>query len=148
MDATLTFDQMERSADRTLALVLWAKSIKNIALAAGGMVLLDQLTRSLVRGLSQKDKLASLSNDQAADLAKKLQELHSQLDFLLRRKTVVAWRTTFLFAASLESLTESTTDIGDIIEDLILSGNSEFRSMIVGCVQALPSHSAELVGHM
>ena len=147
--ATATFDQMERSADRTLALVLWAKNVKNMVLAAGWMALLDQTAKGLVKTLSHNEKLAGLSDEQAADLAKKLQEIHSQLDFLLRRNTVIQWRTKMLFAASLEGIAGSTEDLADIIEDLILSCNPKFRAMLVEGVKGLPStHSAELIGRM
>jgi hypothetical protein len=139
---------MERNADRTLAFVLWAKYVKNMALAAGGMALLDQLAKSLVKSLSHSDELASLSDEQAAELAKKLQELHSQIDFLLRRNIVVQWRTNMLFARSLNGLATSADDLSDIFEDLLLSCNPEFRSVITECVKALPSRSVELVGHM
>jgi len=148
MSTTLTFDQMERSADRTLAFVLWAKYVKNMAIAAGGLAVLDRLVKSLVQGLSHDDELAGLSDEQATELAKKLQELHSQMDFILRRNIVVQWRSHMLFARSLEGLASSTEDLGDIIEDLLLSCNQEFRTMLVDCVKALPSHSAELVGRM
>ena len=148
MDSTLTFDQMERSADQTLAFVLWAKNVKNIALAAGWIALLDQVAKRLVKTLTQGEKLAKLSDEQATELAKRLQEIHAQLDFLLRRTTLAQWRTKMFFAASLDGIECSTEDLADIIEDLILSCNSDFRSMIVGCVGALPSHSAELVGRM
>jgi hypothetical protein len=148
MDSSLTFDQMERNADRTLAFVLWAKYVKNMALAAGGIALLDQLTKSLVKSFSHGDRLASLSDEQAVELTKKLQELRSQLDFLLHRKIVVEWRSNMLFARSLSGLAESTEDLSDIIEDLILSCNPEFRAMIGECVQTLPPYSAELVGRM
>ena len=148
MDSTLTFDQMERNADRTLAFVLWAKYVKNMALASGGMALLDQLVKSLVRSLSHSDELASLSDEQAAELAKKLRELHSQIDFLLRRNIVVQWRTKMLFARSLNGLAASAEDLSDIVEDLLLSCNPGFRSVITECVKALPSRSVELVGRM
>jgi len=148
MSATLTFDQMERDADRTLAVVLWAKYVKNMALAAGGMAILDQLVKSLVKSLSHSDKLASLSDEQAVDLAKKLQELHSQIVFLLRRNIVVQWRTKMLFSGSLNGLAASADDLSDIFEDLVLSCNPEFRSMLTECVRALPSRSVELVGRM
>jgi hypothetical protein len=148
MDSTLTFDQMERNADQTLAFVLWAKNVKNMALAAAWMAVLDRVAKHLVKTLSHDQKLASLSDEQAMDLAKKLQEIHYQMDFLLRRTTVAQWRTKMLFAASLDGIAASTDDVADILEDLILSCSPEFRSILVGCVRALPSHSAELVGRM
>jgi hypothetical protein len=149
MSATLTFDQMERSADQTLAFVLWAKNVKNMALAAAWMAVLDRVAKHLVKTLSHdQKKLASLSDEQAMDLAKKLQEVHSQMDFLLCRTTVAQWRTKMLFAASLDGIADSTADIADILEDLILSCNPEFRSMLTECVRALPSRSVELVGRM
>ena len=149
MNATLTFDQMERSADQTLAFVLWAKNVKNMFMAAGWMAALDQVAKKLVKTLSHGGRLSGLSDEQAADLAKKLQEIHSQLDFILRRETVVQWRSKMLFAGSLEGLTDSADDLADIIEDLVLSSSPHFRSLLVECVKGLPSaRPAELIGRM
>jgi hypothetical protein len=148
MSTSATFDQMERSADRTLAFVLWAKYVRNMAVAAGGLAVLDRLVKSLVLSLSHDNRLVSLSDEQATELAKKLQGLHSQMDFILRRNTVVKWRSNMLFAHSLNGLESSTEDLGDIIEDLLLSCDPEFRSMIGDCVRALTPRTAELVGHM
>ncbi len=149
MGTALTFDEMESKADRTLAVVLWAKNVKNMFMAAGWMALLDQTIKGLVQMLSHDNRLAGLSDEQAVELVKKLQELHSQLDFMLRRNTTIQWRTKMLFATSLEGIEGSTEDLADIIEDLILSCNPEFRAVLVECVKGLPSiHSAELIGSL
>lgn len=139
---------MQRDAERTLAVVLWAKYFKNMVLAAAGMALLRQITKTLVNRLSRGNKLASLSDEQAADLAAKLQGVYSQLDFLLHRTPIVQWRSKMMFVGSMNGIEESAVDLEDIIEDLLLSSNPKFRSVLVDCVKALPAHSAELVERM
>lgn len=147
--STLTFDQMERSADRTLAFALWAKNVKNVALAAMWMKILDLSVKRLVNSFARNEKLAGISDEQAKELAKKLQEIHSQLDFLLHRSTVIQWRSKWLFSASVNGIESSVEDLADIIEDLILSCNPKFRSLLVECVGTLSStHSAETVGRV
>lgn len=143
-----TFDQLDSSADNTLAWVLWAKNAKNTVVAAAAIALLNQVAKTLVKRFSQNDRLKCLSDEQAVDLAKKLQVIHAQLDFLLRRTTMAQWRSKVVFSASLDGLEASADDLGDIIEDLIMSCDPKFRSMLVECVRALPSHSAELVEHV
>ena len=145
--SAITFDQLESSADNTLAWVLWVKNVKNMALAAAAIALLNRIAKSLVTRLTKDNRLTSLSDEQAADLAKKLQEIHSQLEFLLGR--TARSRSNVLFASSLGGIEESADDFADIIEDLIMSCNPEFRAMLVECTRAaIPSHSAELVGRM
>jgi hypothetical protein len=150
MHTTLTFDQMERRADRTLAVVLWAKNVKSTVLAAMWMAVLDQAVKALVRSFARNgDKVASLSDDQAKEIAKRFQAINSQLDFLLHRGTVMQRRSSFLFSASINGIEGSVEDLADIIEDLILSCNPKFRSLLVECVGALAStHSAEPVGRV
>lgn len=148
MSSAITFDELESSTDNTLALVLWAKNVRNTALAALTLALLNQVGRTLVNRFSQIAKLPCLSDEQAAELAKKLQEVHVQLDFLLHRSSIIQWRNSVLFASSLRGIEASGDDVADIIEDLIMSCDPKFRSMLVECVRALPSHSAELVERM
>ena len=138
MTTSITFDQMERNADRTLGIALWAKHAKNMALCAGLMKLLHGFLSNLVGSLSA-DKLDALTKEQALELTKKLQELHAQLTSLLEMPGFSQLGSRTFFRASVHGLEEATEDLGDIIEDLVLSENEEFRSLVSNCTTGLSS---------
>ena len=149
MHTTLTFDQMERSADRTLAVVLWAKHAKNIAEGTVLFAALHRLLRSLVRGLSRDEKLNSLSDKEANELAANLTELYDHLASMLDHNGLTLMRRNSLFRGSIDGIERSAEDLCDIIQDLKLSCNQDFRAIVADCVTSLSSaHSVEPVGSM
>ncbi len=149
MTTSLTFDQMERSADRTLAVVLWAKHVKHITEGVFLFAILNQLLRSLVRSLSADDKLNSLSEDQVKELTSTLREIHDGLLQVLDHNAMCLLKRKVLFKASIASIEESAEDLSDIIENLVLSCNPDFRAIVADCVQSISSaQSAEPVGRM
>lgn len=139
---------MESKAESTLAFVLWAKNAKNTAVAAFWLAVLDQTLKSLNKTLAAGEQLAMLTDDQAKELAEKLQCVHSNLDFLLRRNVIGRRKNTLFFTTSLNGIKEGTEDLADVIEDLLLSCNKDFRSILGDCVTSLPIYSAEPVGRM
>jgi hypothetical protein len=147
--ATLTFDQMECSADRTLAVVLWVKHAKNLAVCVILLALLNEILRAFIRSLSVSGKLDSLSDEQAAELNTKLREIHQQLAKVLDHNTICLLRRKAMFKWFINQLEERSEDLSDIIENLALSCNSEFRAMIASCVKSVsPAHSAEPVARL
>jgi len=149
MSTTLTFDQMERSADRTLAVVLWAKHVKYVTEGVVLFAFLNQLLRSLVRGLSADDKLNSLSEDQIKELTSTLREIHEGLLQVLEHNAMCLLKRKVLFKGSIASIEERAEDLSDIIENLVLSCNSDFRAIVADCVTSISSaHSAEPVARM
>lgn len=145
--SAITFDQMERQADRTLGITLWAKHAKNMVLCAGLLKLLHSFLHQLVGGLSA-DKINALTREQALELTKKLQELHAQLTTLLDMPGFSHLQTSTLFRASVCGLEEQTENLADIIEDLVLSENEEFRSLVSNCATGLSRQSVGSVGGM
>src|SRR5580658_7265238 len=83
MHTTVTFDQMERRAERTLGVALWAKHVKNVAEGTVLFAGLHTLLRSLVRSLSKDEKLNSLSDKELVELTASLTELHDHLASML-----------------------------------------------------------------
>ncbi len=149
MHTTMTFDQMERSADRTLAVVLWAKHVKNIAEGTVLFAATNALLRSLVRSLSRDEKLNSLSDKQAKELAASLTELYDHLASMLDQNGIVLMRRNSLFRGSIDGIEQSAEDLCDIIQDLKLSYNQDFRAIVADCVTSLSSaHPVEPVGRM
>ncbi len=146
--ATVTFDQMERRADRTLAVVLWAKHVKNVAEGAALFKILELVLRSLVHSLSADEKLSSLPDQQAQELMSKLEELHAQLVSVLDHHVTLSLSRKFLFRNSIRNIEENTEDLCDLLENLALSRNSDFRALVADCVKSISSATAEPVGRV
>jgi hypothetical protein len=146
--STITFDQIEREADQTLAIVLWAKHIRIALLCAVFMQALSRVLRGLVRSLSA-EKLDTLSPEQIIDLKKKLSEVYSGLEGFVNFYEVQRMKASILYRGSIEDLEERTEDLSDIIEELELAGNKNFRSLLSECVEDINSKRHEgLLAHM
>lgn len=144
----ITFDQLERSADNTLAWVLWAKAAKNALTCALIMAILSRLLQSFVASLTPQ-RLTALSPEQAKDFKGRLQELHGHLMMLLRHRSCDVLRSSALFRSSILRLEDSSEDVGDIIEDLVLANNPQFTNLVGDCVEALShAHAVGSVGLM
>jgi hypothetical protein len=145
--SAITFDQLESSTDTTLAWVLWGKRANNMLWAAILLVIVRTTLARLVRGLTA-DRLNTLSTEQVGELKKSLQELHAHLVYMLRHRNCDDLKSSSLFRSSICSLTESTEDLGDIIEDLALASNPQFNTLVSDCVQALSHSAVGSVGRM
>lgn len=139
MSTTLTFDQMERNADRTLAVALWARHATGLAASIPWFGVLHTLLRHLLRSLAREGRLSSLSDSQALELAGRLRELHTQLMYLLDHWAMQKLKTKPFFSRLIESLEEDTEDLYDVIENLVLSSNKEFRTLLGDCINHLSS---------
>jgi hypothetical protein len=147
MSATITFDQLESNAENSLAWVLWAKNVKNVAVAAVMMALVNKVLGSFLSSLTA-DRLNVLSHEQAKEFRAKLQQIHAPLVLLLNHRGCGVLKSNLLFRSSIEGLEESAEDLSDIIEDLVLADNPQFNKLVHDCVQALSHESVGLVGRM
>lgn len=153
MHTTLTFDRVERRADRTLAIVLLARRASNMMSLVVWFAVLNSCLKSLLKSLATDKELGSISDTQAEELNKTLQEIYSMLERILRRKCVIEWQRIPVLGTSIRHAEDHAEDLGDIIEDLAFSGNQDFRSMIAECAKSIraadtKAHSAELIGRM
>lgn len=149
MSTTITFDQMERNADRTLAVALWARHVSGLISCITLFAILHATLRGLLRSLQSGERLATLTDEQAVELAGKLRELHSHLAYVLDHRGMCALRTKRVFSRLIASLEEDTEDLYDVIENLVLSSNREFRSLISDCIQSLSTaERSEPVGQL
>jgi hypothetical protein len=147
--SAITFDQMEREADRTFALALWAKHASLFGQVVMLLTLVSWALRGLVRSLSSTDRLNSLTTEHAVELTKRLQETHEVLTQLSRMTDIHRLTERPVVGPLLRSVQDSTEDLGDIIEDLLLSENKEFRRLVASSVQTLSQHPpAETIGRM
>jgi|SRR5581483_1245128 len=142
------FEQIERRADRTLAVAYGFRHVRNIVLCTAALGIVNSALRRLLDKSLSPDKLEPLTQAQAAELTKKLQQLHAVLLAMLRACGPVL-RSHFLFRKSITGLEASTEDLADIIEDLVLADNPKFRTLLKDSIQALsPVETAGLVGRM
>jgi hypothetical protein len=149
MSTTLTFDEMERSADRTLAVALWARHVSGLISCITLFAILHTALRGLLRSLRSGERLSALTDREAGELADKLRELHLHLAYVLEVRGMHTLRTKPIFASLIASLEEDTEDLYDIIENLVLSTSKEFRSLISDCIQSSSSvERAEPVGQL
>ena len=149
MSTTLTFDQMERNADRTLAVALWSRHVTGLVACVPWFGILHTTLRWLLRSLARGNHLGSLTDEQVSELAAKLREVHAQLTFLLDHRAMRSLKAKPLFSRFIDSLEEDTEDLYDVIENLVFSNSREFRSLLGDCVQHLStSDSLEPVGHL
>jgi hypothetical protein len=149
MNTSITFGQMERSADRTLAVALWARHVSGLITCATWFAVLHIALRGLLRSLSTDGRLNTLTDTQAMELVGRLRELHSQLMYVLDHRGMQKLKSRPVFPRFINSLEDDTEDLYDIIENLTLSNNKEFRSLISDCVQHLSSvNNPEPVGHL
>lgn len=146
--SAITFDQMEREADRTFALALWAKHASLFSQVVMLLTLVSWAVRGLVRSLSPR-QLNSLSTEHALDLTKRLQEIHEVMTQLSRMTDIHRLSERPVIGSLLQSVQNSTEDLGDIIDDLLLSENEEFKRLVASSVQTLSQHSpTETIGRM
>jgi hypothetical protein len=146
--SAVTFDEMEREVDRTFALALWAKHASLFGQVVMLLTLLSWALRGLIRSLSS-DRLDSLSTEQAVELTKRIQETHEVMTQLSRITDIHRLSERRVIGPLLRSVQDSTENLGDIIEDLLLSENETFRQLVATSAQTLSQHSpAETIGRM
>lgn len=147
--ATLTFENMGRKADRTLGIVLFAKHVKHETMGLLLFSLLEATLRSLLKSVSGNELLNSLSEEQAQELTASLREVHAGINSILSKNDMCLLKRKPLFGRLINRIEEQTEDLYDIIENLVLADNSDFRKMVAGCVEKLSiDRSPEPVGHM
>lgn len=139
MSATLTFDQMERRADRTFAVALWTRHVRSWLGCVVSFAILHYTLRTLLHSVDATGQLTALKEDQASELADKLRGVHAQLMYVLDLPEMADLKKKTIFSSFIGSLEEDTEDLYDVIENLAFSTNREFRSLISDCVQHLSS---------
>lgn len=147
--ATLTFENMGRKADRTLGVVLFAKHVRHEAVGLLLFSVLEVTLRSLLRSASGNELLNSLSEDQAQELTSSLRKVHTGINSMLNKNAICLLKRKPLFGRLINRIEEQTEDLYDIIENLVLADNSDFRRMVAESVEKLSiGRSPEPVGHV
>jgi hypothetical protein len=93
--------------------------------------------------------LNSLSDEQVKELTLTLAEIHEQLVCVLDHNAMCFLKRMALFKRPINGIENSAENLYDIIQDLKLSCNQDFRAIVADCVQSVTAaHSADHVGRM
>jgi hypothetical protein len=131
MTAAITFEDIEQRADRALAYALLAKTASTWAVAVYRGFEIARSLEEFVRLLSP-ETLHSFTPEQRSDLCQRLQVLHRQLLYVGSRE-VQAVAGMPLLGGLFNRIEESSEDIADAIEDLVLDGSPAFQRLISSC---------------
>jgi hypothetical protein len=122
-----------------------AKNARNAVIGIATTLVVSKTLDRLVTALTP-ERLASLSPKNKAELTADLQELHALLVVGCRQSEREQSRAFRLLMSKIE---ERTEDLGDIIEDLVLSGDEQFKMLLSDCVKSISAPViSELVGRM
>jgi hypothetical protein len=134
--ATITFDQLERDIDRTRAYALlirasqaYVECLYRTWRTTNG---LERLTKRMTA-----EMLGRLTQKQAADLVLDLQELHQLTSDFSNSPEAARSRDIPVLAGLIRRFQERTEDLGDIIEDLTLMHDPDFKNLVSACTASL-----------
>jgi hypothetical protein len=134
--ATVTFDEIERVANRARAYALLAQTSKQVWVAT---ILLWEVSRK-VRGFVKfltPERIEAVPAHRVKEMTANLQELHRLLVASSCSQGASGLTTSPVFGSMIKSLQESTEDLGDIIEDLVLADDPEYQGLVASCAASL-----------
>jgi hypothetical protein len=150
MSATsvMMFGEIETTTNRALAYAILASQAAHAYLTAihrsrEAAKSLEDLIRVLT-----PESLERLSADQKKWLGARLQEIHRHLAFFSRSDEIVALSRLPVLGGFLGRLQDGTEDLDDVIEDLVLADDIDFRNLIAACERNLGVPEGEPVGGM
>ena len=143
--AAITFDELERNSEVTKGYALLAKNARSMFKSIVLMGLVSNKLDLLMASLAP-EKLELLSEENTSKLVRDLQDLHS----LLAEFSCWDHRSGGLLVRGfVQKVQDSTEDLGDVIEDLVLSQDKEFRTLLSECVQRVSAPvMSEPIGQM
>jgi hypothetical protein len=135
MNPSIAFTEIERSVTRARAYAALAQTSKHIV---EGLFLTWKVSHKLKEfvDLLTPRWIESIDADDAAKLTADLQELHTMLVHFSRDGADLRRFAPFL-NSSIKSIQESTENIGDIIEDLVLSQDTRYKALVMQCAESL-----------
>jgi len=149
--AAITYDEIERNADRTFAYALLVRAatryltvLYRLTEVAGSMDgLLGDLTPETV------EALAAESSEVGGRLRSRLQEIHHLLARFSRSEHAEKTSRLPILGHLVARIQESTEDLGDIIDTLALASNPDFKNLVSCCASTLGiQQPEEVVGRM
>lgn len=133
----ISFGDIEFSTNRTLAYaILASQAAKNYLVAVYRMYEVEGALEDLLAVLGP-DRLEMLDPDQKTWLTPKLQEVHHHLANFSRSHEAETISKLPLLGNSVAKLQEYTEDLDDVIEDLVLVSDKDFRNLIAACAKSI-----------
>lgn len=135
---TITFDEMERKSQETKGWALAAKNSRHRIVSGVLLGFVASMLKSLVAALTP-EKLEQLPEENSTKLTRDLQELHCLLASFCSSPNLRYLRRRPVTSGFLDTIAESTEDLGDIVDDLVLAANEDFRGLLTECVESIPA---------
>jgi len=144
----MVFGEIEITTNRALARAILMSQ------AAHAYISAINATRELAKALETlvsvlpSHALARLTGDQKRWLTGRLQEIHKYVADLSRSNEAAMVSRLPILNKWVRKIQDSTEDLGDIIEDLVLIDDADFRNLISTCERSIISAEGEAVGAM
>lgn len=140
---SVTFDEIEGSAGRSIAFAVFItyarRGIQTVLAAMATFYLARRLRRftRIIRPLMEH-----LSKEQSDEVFSLIEQLHNQLVVMLDKvgkRDLERFENLFFIGKSIVSIQESTEDFSDILDELVLSHDEEFKGIMAGAIRDLKS---------
>lgn len=136
MSTAVTFEEIERNADRVTGYALLAKAAKNtITIIVRTYEILDALDKLL--SVITPDRVEQLSEEQLHWVTSQLQKAHAPLIQIARSPDTEKIISIPVLGGLISRLQSRTEDLADLIQNLTLTGNQEFRQLVDACSEHL-----------
>lgn len=132
MNNAITFDEIERKAERTLGYAFLAKAATGHVGVAYRLVKLSNGLDRLIRVLTP-DKIQAFTPEQCEGLTVQLQQLHRLLASVGKSEDFVTLGHVPLLGGCVENLRGRSVDLSDVIDDFVLLGNPGFQRLMSDC---------------
>jgi hypothetical protein len=142
---SLTFDEIETTTNRALAYAILVSQAAHAYIAA------IRTAREMAKALEQlvavlpSQALARLTRDQKSWLTPRLQEIHKYLADVSRSSETALVSKVPILGNLVKRIQDGTEDLGDIIEDLVLADDIDFRNLIAACERTVVAAEGEPV---
>jgi hypothetical protein len=145
---SMMFGEIETSTNRALAYAILASQ------AAHAYITAIYSSRELANALGAlikvltPENLARLTEDQKKWLTPRLQEIHGHLVTSSRSSEAARLSRLPILGSLVTRIQDETEDLDDVIEDMVLANDPDFRNLIMACERNLNVPEGELVARM
>jgi hypothetical protein len=145
---SLVFGEIEFTTNRTLAFAILASQAAHAYITAiySSRELANAL-EALVKVLGSEN-LAVLTEDQKKWLTPRLQEIHGHLVTSSRSSEAARLSRLPILGSLVKRIQDGTENLDDIIEDLVLVNDADFRNLIAACERTILASEGEPIGRM
>jgi hypothetical protein len=142
---SLTFNEIETTTNKALAYAILASQAAHAYIAAIRMAReMAKALEELVAALPGQ-ALARLTLEQKKWLTPRLQEIHRYLADLSRSNETALVSRIPILGNWVRRIQDGAEDLGDIIEDLVLADDADFRNLLAACERTVIAAEGEPV---